>query len=83
MIFYLLTTLHAHLATQLLPSTVLLLPVLLLPVLLLPVLPFSVSSPSVLSLTAFPSTYVADTTPKSGIRAYFLHDYVCSSWSTH
>ena len=57
--------------------------ILLLSVLLLSVLSFSVSSSSVLSLTAFSFTYVVDTISKFDMRAYFLHDYVCFSWSTH
>ncbi len=57
--------------------------ILLLSVLLLSILSFSVSSSSVLSLTAFSFTYVINTILKFNMRAYFLHDYVCFSWSTH
>ena len=73
----------ARLSSMILLLSVLLLSVLLLSVLLLSVLSFSVSSSSVLSLTAFSFTYVVDTISKFDMRAYFLHDYVCFSWSTH
>ena len=52
-------------------------------ILLLSVLSFSILSSSVLFLTAFSFTYVVNTTLKFDIRAYFLHDYIFFSWSTH